>query len=533
MSGRQNNKPTAISEEIPREEIIEAAKSFAEVRLRIRRNSARGHWATVTGSIMMPTRDLLVIDDWLREQAGGGNYRVDTTDPQDPGRTPVKPFMVRLEGPEKHFTGGPVDEAPYGSYPAQPVPHFRNAGGPTLPRNDPASPRNFMSRTPDQIASQGWDDTRRERDEERRARSQERKAHEEEQRKMRAELDLVRQQMAESAREADRRALEAKIEALQHQKPPQIDWAPIIVGVAPIVTALISASGARSQEAIAAAAARESQSLELTKTMITSRGNTEGALDQLLKVAPLVTPLITRLLDQKDPSKMADLYATVSDAQMTSASLQAQLFQMLSEGQGGDPPWMPIVTTLGEVAENMAQAMMQETGARRAHPGDPAVPQIVDAAPPGAQPAQPVAAAQPAAGPDEDPRVNAMNQVMATLPQYLQSQEWATIVYHLLGEAESAVHDIAEQILIEITKSGAPQLVAVQSDLTAIQGAFLDGLPLSPAYKQMIVQEMVRQHATPASGDGDNGSRPRPSGMLVGDEIPPEARINKGATPIN
>lgn len=538
--------------EIPREAIIEACKSYSDVKLRIRRNSSRGHWATVTGSIMMPTRELLDIDDWLREQAGGGNFRIDTTDPQDASRVVIKPFMVRIEGPERNFNGGQGDDPGgySGSYPAGAPQHFQSPGGrPSLPRNDPrndpANPRNFMARTPDQIASEGWNESRRERDEERRGRHTERKAHEDEQRKMRGEMDRLREQMAETARVADRKALEAKIEALQNQKT-HIDWAPLVIGVAPIVIAMIEASGKRSAETIAASASREGSSLELTKAMIASQGNSDGALDQLMKLAPLAMPLVTRILDQKDPSKMADLYATVSDAQMTSAALQAQLFQSLNEGQGGEPAWMPIVTTLGQAAEDLAAAMMKQAGS----------PEIVSAPPPGAQPAGPGAAAQPAQPgqppqppPEGDARVAAMNQIMDGLPPYLHSQEWANIVYHLIGEVDAVLPDLAEAIMVEVTRSGAEELVAVQNDLTAIQGAFLDrvqavcgplGMRLSPEYQQKVLQEMIRQATSPAQPaateapqeapqpNGSNG-RPRPSGMLVGDEIPPEARINRGA----
>jgi len=144
-----------------------------------------------------------------------------------------------------------------------------------------------------------------------------------------------------------------------------------------------------------------------------------------------------------------------------------------------------------------------------------------------------------------------MNALMKTLPAYLQSQGWASIVYHLLGEDPERIGQLAEAILIETTSSGAPELVAVMSDLRVIGPAFLELVPISPQYRAAVFQSMVEQttvdgqtaqeaHAqedptgaappeSPPAPHGDG--RPRPSGMLEGDDIPTGARMNVGNIP--
>ena len=121
-----------------------------------------------------------------------------------------------------------------------------------------------------------------------------------------------------------------------------------------------------------------------------------------------------------------------------------------------------------------------------------------------------------------------MNQIMASLPPHFHAQGWASIVYHLLGEAEASVPDIAEAIITEITLDNAPPEVrAIGADLTTLTPAFLDLVPVSPAYKRLVAQTVLGQIATPATPT--NGTR-HPSGMLEGDQIPDTARINRAST---
>lgn len=537
-----NVKASAAASEIPREEIIEAAKSYNEVSLRIKRNDTRGRWATITASIIMPTIDLLTIDDWLLQHAGGGSYRIETTMPEDPARTVVKPFMVPLEGPQRSFMSPPRNGEPAHPPPVGAAPYHAPSTGPSLDHRYAQQPgvRDFQARTPDQIATQGWEQSRGEMLEERRGRTRERQQAEERDAALRKELTDLHATIAKQSADNDLRSLEMKIEAMNNNRAKPIEWAPILVGLAPMVTALIEAGGNRQNAAATVAAAREGQSTDLVKAMIASSEGKSGGIEQLVALVPVIMPLVQSMMDQKDPSKLADLFASMSDSVMSQASMSAQIYQQLNDGQGAEPPWMPIVTALTESAEKIAQGMMDQgpDAPPRVPGGGTAVPTVVSGPPSGAVEAQPGSSgAAPAGDPktDSDPAVARMNEVMAKMPEYLQSQEWAVIVYHLLSESDSVLQDAAAEIIRQIVASAAPELQAVVKDPAALGPAFLELLPVSPEYSKKIMEAVFAAGVagpperpavvTPPPAPTANGAR-GPSGMLVGDEIPGHARRN-------
>jgi hypothetical protein len=514
-------KAPSIIAEIPREEIIDAIKSHSEVSLRIKRTNSRGQWATVTRSILMPTSDLLTIDDWLLEQAGGGGYRIEATVPEDPARQVVKPFMIRLEGPERTFGGGASAAAdPYAAPPGYPAPPQR-PGQPQLagPPRGADDPRRYMHNTPDELASRGWSEAKRERDEERRARAADKRQFEEQMALMRKSVDDMREAQLKQTQENHERMLEAKIAALGAQQPEKssIDWGGVAVAMAPVVTALISANSTRAVEMARLAQDREGQSTELLKTVVAGSQN-QNPLGNLEGLITLATPFVTQMMANKDPSKMADLMATMSDAMLTQASMGAQIYEQLNQSQGGEPPWMPIVSAVTESAEKMAETMMDR---------GPSTPTVVAGAPPGAQPA--TANGQPPP-PTEQDKGERMNQIMGGLPPYLHSQEVATIVFHCLDEDDAKLDDIAEAIADVVIESNAPEMLKIASDVSNVGPIFLDLLPLSPAYREKLLGTFLHKattDATPAASGApspaSNGAR-RPSGMLEGDDIPTTAR---------
>ena len=422
----------------------------------------------------------------------------------------------------------PISQAP---------PFHSPHSGPSLAHRYSPQPgvRDYQARTPDQIATQGWEQSRQEMMEEKRGRTRERQQAEERDAALKRELADLKASMAKQDADSNLRSLEMKIEAMNNNRPASIDWAPILVGLAPMVTALIEAGGNRQSAAATMAVAREGQSTDLVKAMIASNEGKSGGIEQLVALVPVIMPLVQSLMDQKDPSKLADLFASMSDSVMSQASMSAQIYQQLNDGQGAEPPWMPIVTALTESAEKIAEGMMQQ--GPDAPPRSPAaagaaVATVVSAAPSEAVEAQPGASgAAPAGNPEDDPAVARMNKVMEQLPKYLQSQPWATIVYHLLSESDSVLPDAAAEIVGQIVASSAPELQAVAKDLAALGPAFLDQLPVSPEYKKKIMEAVATAGAdgplpvvTSASGPASNGAR-GPSGMLTGDEIPDHARI--------
>lgn len=112
------NKGTSALTEIPYDAIQDAMKVHPNVLLTVRRRNQKGELQTVIPGWTRPTVDLLDIEPWLLEIAGGGKFRIEPKNTER-GVEPlfiVPPFNVSIEAPPK-AVNAPAANAPVGVTP--------------------------------------------------------------------------------------------------------------------------------------------------------------------------------------------------------------------------------------------------------------------------------------------------------------------------------------------------------------------------------------------------------------------------------
>lgn len=481
---------------------------------------------------------------------------IDAIDPKDPTRMVCAPFMVRIEGPEKSFQNEDGNNHPPPIGMSRNEPRQVPTAGPRLaPRtvSDPSrDPRRYMEQTPDAIASRGWDNEHAERRELRGQYDRERREHSLRVEKMREEQVALQAEMAKQRTDSDRRLMEFQIESLktQQQAAPRTDWVGLAAALAPVAVGMLESSRSRGLESVAAQAAREGQSNDLVKAVLTRGSGMEDVMKNVLAIAPAVAPLVKAWMDNNSPKHESELMMAMSDQAMTQASMSVQMFRELSELQGGDPPWMSIVQEMAGGAERIMEAVVSNRGgpvppapdgssvvsaAPAVTPPSPAAGpaqevegEVVDSAPEGAVHASPEAV---------DRATEVMNQVMPTLPAYLRTDQWASVVYHSLSEDPSKITPIAEEIFVLVQASPTSQeLQRFVQDPDVVLAELLTLIPISDEYrgklhtvfKNVVAAEQLEkapEESSNAAADVNGADRPRPSGMLVGDQIPAHARI--------
>lgn len=538
MTGRPN-VPTTI-QEIPRELIIEAAKSYPEVRAKVTRRNLKGQWSGV-GTVNFVTSDLLDVDAWLLKEAGGGDYRVACTDPKNPAHAVIPPFMVSLEGAQRPFQ----QAVPSASNPQHLTGSQPSLGGPA--HTNANDPRRYMGRTPDEVATQGWNQADRDRQEERRGRADERKRHEAELGTIRADYQRLVEKNAVDKAESERRVFEQQIQGLRdsQNQGPKIDYVGIATALAPVAVALISAGTNRTAALAELQASAASQTNATMQAVITSQSNGGDAFEKILAVVPLLTPFISKMIDSRDPSKLGELYQAMGDQILTQASMNAQIYKDLHPPDEPAPPWLGIVQSLADGVQDFAQGMISDQqrvmggappnpsgGALSEAPQGPAAtqpsqptgePQVVESAPSNAVPTE-----------STDPQNRRMNESVAALDEAFQTQEFATVVYYLVGPPSDEVVRGASADLVEIVKERDRDLCrAIVKDPKLMLEHFFDKLPIDDSYKLTLGGRFVEDMSTivtpaPASdAQPSNGARPSPSGMLEGDDIPADARLDQ------
>lgn len=154
---------------IPLPQIQEAREIYPSLPVKISRRNTRGHLAVIGTYDKSPT-ELADIDMWIKEMWGGGRFRVEPRNPEDPTQyaTPIPPFEVEVDGPMKapnyspgggggpSIAGNGMHEqsafapagSPYGMGgpmmpPSMPHAHMPSQGNRVDPRSLPAFVRNM------------------------------------------------------------------------------------------------------------------------------------------------------------------------------------------------------------------------------------------------------------------------------------------------------------------------------------------------------------------------------------------------------
>lgn len=437
---------------IPREQIAESMKSYSDCMVRITRRGEFGRIASITSRQRMPVPELLTLDDYCTDKAGGGTYRIEATDPSNPATLVVPVFEFTVEGPPKPF-GAPA-EPPRGGYYAPGGPRYG------VPREQRVGlhPRDLSTHNADDVALEMGERMNTLRLEERQEREAEKRAALERQERLErenAELRKSMQKVQDDAKEARFEARIAEIKAAAGTKS-SLDWNAVAAFGAsvlvPIVTTLIQSGQSRH----AHLAETQHKSTEQHTALLTAvLGKPSGGLDlpAIISALTALGPMIKPWIENKSPAAQAKLISAAGEQILAQTSMAAQLIQQMQDSQGEDSPWVRLAKSALEAGETIAGALLdRQTQAiapieARAEVVSRAPRQVVgmptaSVAPPPI-PAPRAMAPAPARG--ESPEQK-MQRIMQAAPPHLQSQDWATIVYHLGVEAQASVEDIAEAV---------------------------------------------------------------------------------------
>lgn len=482
MSSVQTNKQPMIDGLPEASEVHELMKSYETVNLRVQRRNDKGHLATVLSSQIIPTKDLLDFDSWVMAQAGGGDYVVYVRPPHDSAVQLLR-FTCRVEGaplPPQARLGRPVAGGEFGSSTGS-GPQRDPASAWAEGIMDPEKRAAYLGQSPgtipsDQLAMRELAETKaalakiqerheQERKEAERYRIEAEKRYEQQrldaqEAKHKAELEMLRSTM--SASQAETKAMLA---ALRETKPEPRDMSALIQGVAavaaaiaPVLATFISSSRESSSKSLEV----QQQGLATLMNAALAQANKPDPTMEMFKtIGPLIIPLVQNMMDQKSPSAQAALFSAVSENQLNSVAMMAQLIESFAGNDKEEPWWLPMMRETLAGAVSVGQAMMegnrpQVGGGENAYAGQFAVPSdtfetasTYNEEPPRApapQPPQPAPQPQPQVVPQPQPKAKtneaktALGGLMQLLPAEFKTPEWR----HLLTEMHDETADMGE-----------------------------------------------------------------------------------------
>lgn len=87
---------------VPLQQIQESMDKYTSIPIKVYRRNARGHLSVIGQWEKTPT-ELADVDMWLKDMWGGGRFRIEPRDPDNPTQyaTPIPPFELEVEGPMK------------------------------------------------------------------------------------------------------------------------------------------------------------------------------------------------------------------------------------------------------------------------------------------------------------------------------------------------------------------------------------------------------------------------------------------------
>lgn len=354
--------------EPPVEELRALAQARAFVHLNLRWQSPKGTFQTVPSQANYPTKDLIdgTFESWLAERHGGGKFWVSILDTETHLEQLVPPFYTEIRATPAHaqVPQGPGGMHPYAGYP-QSIPGTPRFLGPHTPsqQTPPVDPSLFMAHRPDELAMQFNAQLQIEK------RELELK-YEREKEKLERKLEFEKERAAKL--EGQMRDMETKhmnaINELRldmmtklRESPPQqprADYAPLVAAVVPVFTALIEANSSRSAASLTAQQkSMEMQLGSITTLMTTQASNKPPKDDTFLKLIELGTPLVLKFIDERSPSKMADLLATMGENNMGMLSMISQAMRDMMPEESDDP-MMKLVMKALEGVQQVASAAM-------------------------------------------------------------------------------------------------------------------------------------------------------------------------------
>lgn len=397
--------------DLPLEAIRDLTRNYDEVVIRLTRKGERGVNAVICNGVKVRTKDLLRIDAFAAELAGGGGYKVEVRDPYDLSRDLIAPFSFVVEGPPKPPRAFEDVKTKFEREEEDPTVQQRNNNGapnPWVPWQGVPYPSaagfsfnasRFFKRSKAKA---------RERDEVER---------------LRTELDKLRDRLNEREREIERERFQTQLQALTQrlESKPSVDWSGLASAMAPVLAALVSSRSNESQKLLEA-------QVQLASL---AQQNKQDPVALIKDLSTTLQPILTSLLERSSPASQAQLMQAMTDNSLSSVAMMAQLVESFAREQTKDgdeePWWVPYVKTTLENVLRIVQANAAAVNATTA-PSN-MLPQR------GSVSSQPVLE-----NPDSDLPIDPN-----LIPEEFRTKEWL-IIFEYLHKQDSA--KLAAEILV-------------------------------------------------------------------------------------
>jgi len=478
-------KKAPMTLEIPTEEIQKLAESVETVLIRVRRRNDKGQFSTLYTGVRFPTEELVAIDSWCQRNAGGGRFRIEVHHVDRPAERAMASFEFLLEGrplPRRDL-GAPAPQDPAGFGP--PPPQGPMYAGPQYPQQHPggmftapsevgsawaqglADPRarqafGVVDQPPagDPFVARGWPAQRRgarnlppgatmasdelaikqvaKLERELAAARAESKAAieraEAQAARAREEAQRQREKATEERHAAQLAALEAKIDAARTQPESKNSMAETVTMLAPFVPVFQSLITAKSSES-GKVLETQMQGVNTLMQATLSQGQKTDVVDTLTKVAPLLMPLLARFFDQRAPEQQAALYQAMSEQNLNSVAMMAQLIEAMTPEGADEQPWYPMISETLKGIVNMSAAYVGAPGGLPGQQPAP-LPSSGQLSQNQSNPSQDAGVSTYGAPPQADADVASdvnpqLDAMFALLPQAFQTREWRRVLQEL------------------------------------------------------------------------------------------------------
>jgi hypothetical protein len=267
------------------------------------------------------------------------------------------------------------------------------------------------------------------------------------------ELETLKKEHDRDQREHERERQDLRDRSLRAEmgaQPKGPDYAGLLVGLAPVMSAYISSSSERDR-------VQQAQQLEMMRLQMESQKKGKGedqTLEFIKTLAPLAVPLIGKAMESKSPDAIVALLEAYQNNQMQNLGMTMQLIEQMTPEE--KPLWAQVLLE--------ALSQMQDVGGKIINGlkgnQDHAQPQQLP--PPtvrSTQPQQTQRAQQPSVQ-SIDPVADEIDkQLMPQLPQSFQTLEWRNIVVALRKKipAEALSKMLADHFAFLITNNIVPE----------------------------------------------------------------------------
>jgi hypothetical protein len=567
---QQTKERRTTIEGVPEPDVLkEAATRWPKVVCKIKRQTGRGRWSSIGNETFEPM-DLANCEEYIQKRAGGGRYRFEPLNPMNHAEwaEPLPAFEFEVEGmpkpaaPAEYGTpggGGSIytpeqamahmnsysNQPPHvhgAPQPQQEAPHYVNPllvppwardlppamqasvafGRPGMvpPQQSQAQPNdgrysgnNTWAYTPDTVAMQQLEATRRELERERQKHEQTRREQVEQQQQSMRELDKLREEMRAQSAENERRAFQMQLETMKQQMQQQPakpalnlgELAPVLAAVAPVLQALFESNSRKTTTQYESASRAQEK---LTEALLTQKREDplKGFKEILTVVGPLVFPAVADLLKSKTPQEQANLYAMLTESNMTQMTMMSEFISQMAEKTGSTEQWWyPMLQNGLDSVKLLAEQM--SVGQRKLVSSEDGVQQRQHAQQPAQTEGQKIAVKIVGLpGFPQDLATTEFKDIIAALHDKMDPEQVADyIARHLVGLA-NAGH--LPELLHDFTNNPAGSLQRLVENLPAYQtdSAYVLDVVKRTAIKTRELSQANRQD--PVDVQGEDVERP-------------------------